>query len=284
MANNLDTQLLLDDTQHQDISPPPIDASKALDPSKLGQDSLRCDGCEPAVDGRIPPLTRSEGLSVDEFEALWPYCFFHSHQPDLYNSDDWSSCRTLNKAISHVVTHAVKRHGLIRGVHHQSRGKSKRYLGQCININQLHHGRRTTCIKRSRIAEWTRDELKFISGTHSGPSVCLRCYTAMASRHDLRLHMNAATLCPDREQLLSKKRKAMILYATFCSDKLPSIWTPPQAKDSSNNLRAVEPPASGSVLTTQGPPMAPVFLSSSRRPGNEGFQYSQTVLKAKSTT
>lgn len=204
-------------------------------------------------------------FSADQFEGLWPYCFFHAHDPEKFETDRWKSCRTPQKAISHVVTHALRRHGLIRGVHRCDQGRLTRYLTVC-RYADLQYTRGRACGKCSRVAEWTREDLK---DPHAGPSVCLRCYSVLRSRVTLWLHIHSHTTCPDQEQLLSKKEKARILYTAFCSADVPPRWIPPPIKsldswgfehpnylsNDSNDVRSARVPSlyhepSSSMVTT----------------------------------
>lgn len=183
--------------------------------------------------GNILHSQSSRRLSDDQFVDLWPYCFFHAYHPGRFASDDWKSCRTPNKAISHVVTHAIRRHGLIRGVHQCGQGRLTKYLTACRDLH-LQETSHFNCLKCKRIAEWTEDDVKSLARTHKGPSVCLRCYAALQSRMDLWLHLHAPVTCPDREQSFTKAKKSRILYEVFCSAYLRPVWNPPPATSLDN--------------------------------------------------
>lgn len=173
----------------------------------------------------------TQSISNRQFESLWQHCFFHAYEPERFATDSWKSCRTPNKAISHVITHTVRRHGLIRGVHQCGQGIVKKYLTVCMN-SRTQKTPGLECDKCQRVAEFTKDEMECLAGTHEGPSVCLRCYSGLQTRMDLWHHLHAPVLCADREKLISKADKSFLFYTVFCSADSPPRWTPPSAMGS----------------------------------------------------
>jgi hypothetical protein len=190
---------------------------------------------EPEVPGGAQNVSGST-LSDDMFEHLWAYCPFLLHDPTTFESE---ACKTKRIAVSHVITHMIQRHRIIRSFRHGACARPGKYLVQCSAEPFNLRG----CARCCRVASWTHDDLAD-NASHVGPAICLRCYEAFDCRKDLWFHLRHSHLCLDKGQLLLKSTKGHLLYKTFCSKDTSPSWIPPnstQSRQSEQNGKAILP-------------------------------------------
>lgn len=173
-------------------------------------------------------------LSDDTFEDLWAYCPFRLHDPTEF---EFEACKTRRIAVSHVITHMIKGHRILRGASHDDSTRPEKYLVLCSSVESYNL---RGCSRCRRVASWTRDDL-VDNASHIGPAICLRCYEAFDRRQDLWFHLRHSPLCLDKGQLLSKSTKAHLLYKTFCSKVTPPSWIPPNSRQSKHSEPNGEP-------------------------------------------
>lgn len=145
-------------------------------------------------------------------------CFFWLSNNAKYSTPGRVACQGRKIEISHIVTHAVDHHGLIRGrdPRHSNRG----YLMSCRK-----HDPETkatgTCGKCKALHEWR--DADFDDPGHHGTTLCLRCWREF-TKSDLKEHL-AGPLCTYMAEQ-PKSTKVYILYTTFCSKDDPPSAPP----------------------------------------------------------
>ncbi|KAK4120053.1 hypothetical protein N657DRAFT_166725 [Parathielavia appendiculata] len=198
-------------------------------------------------DGTNDRLPSSLHLSHDQFESLWPYCPIRLSKPNQDASGTRKSCQTKHKAISHVIQHLTREHGIIRSAPHHNVGETtgkeagqsaskgadqRKYLVQCAWYDGTSApDTASKCRKCNRIADWSDEELDEYRQEHSGPALCVRCYQVFHTRTALRAHLRESDLCPNRGPRLGKPNKAGILYQAFVSADAAPTWRPPSGSE-----------------------------------------------------
>ncbi|KAH6900795.1 hypothetical protein B0T10DRAFT_37564 [Thelonectria olida] len=162
-------------------------------------------------------------LEDDDFEASCEWCPFYLHEPLKHFPKPWTSCTKQRAEISHIITHIVSDHGLIRG--RNSKRKNQRYLTRCSSHKPEKKGK-SDCVTCSRVEDWSERELQ--DEGHEGPAVCLRCYTELGDKRELFHHLQTPSICMYKEDLLMKA-KSKILYKVFCAEnEVPKFRPPPE--------------------------------------------------------
>ncbi|KPM41985.1 hypothetical protein AK830_g4592 [Neonectria ditissima] len=161
---------------------------------------------------------------VDEdFENSCEYCFFYLQEPYKYINKPWTSCGKPRAEISHIVTHAISDHGLIRGVNTQR--KNQRYLTTCATHRSDSTKGKAGCEHCMDVEHWTEEDLA--DEAHEGETVCLRCYTQLPTKRMLYDHLMELNICTYKQDW-PMRRKTRILYSVFCSsDVVPKFAPPP---------------------------------------------------------
>ncbi|KAH8722019.1 hypothetical protein BGZ61DRAFT_198485 [Ilyonectria robusta] len=161
-------------------------------------------------------------LVDEDFEDSCEYCFCYLYEPFKYINKPFTSCGKPRAEVSHILTHAVSDHGLIRG-HHSGR-KSQRYLTRCASHNAETKGK-AACTHCNDVEHWTEEDLA--NEVHAGESVCTRCYAQLPTKADLFRHLNEPNICVYNEDWAMRK-KVRILYSTFCApNEVPKFQPPP---------------------------------------------------------
>lgn len=174
---------------------------------------------------RISEVRRK--LHDEDFRDNAEYCPFYLHDPHKHAQVPFTSCERPRAEISHIISHMVSDHGLLRG-RHLGR-KAQRYITRCASHNPDVKGR-SECHHCNNVQLWMEEDLA--NEEHAGEAVCLRCYEQFLSKADLFRHLNTPGICTYREDLPIHK-KSRILYSTFCSPNTAPIFHPPPG----SNLR-----------------------------------------------
>ncbi|KAL2692109.1 hypothetical protein Neosp_002514 [[Neocosmospora] mangrovei] len=157
-------------------------------------------------------------FSEKDFEGSEETCFFWLHNKAKYSTSGRTACQGRKIEISHIVTHAVDHHGLIRC--RDPRYGNRAYLMSC----QLHDpgikatGSCTTC---KSLHDW--GDVNFDDPDHHGTALCLRCWCGFTKR-EMKEHL-AGPLCAYMAEQ-PKSTKVYILYTTFCSKDVPPTKPP----------------------------------------------------------
>ncbi|KAH8658875.1 hypothetical protein BGZ61DRAFT_540393 [Ilyonectria robusta] len=172
-------------------------------------------------------------LKDDHFENSCEWCPFYLHEPIKYYPTPWTSCTKQRAEISHIITHTVSDHGLIRG--NNSKRRNQRYITGCSSHKAEKKGK-SDCVNCSQVEEWTEGELN--DETHAGPSLYLRCYTQLPTKKDLFFHLQSPSICLYQEDL-PMRGKSRILYSVFCSlSEVPKFRPPPETSAPSRGARS----------------------------------------------
>ncbi|KAM5363691.1 hypothetical protein ACJZ2D_011889 [Fusarium nematophilum] len=182
---------------------------------------------------------KSRLLTGEDFTTACGTCFFWLHKPKLYSSRD--ACHRRKKEISHVITHAIDHHGLIRVM--DPKNESRKFLISCQNHDPTIKAS-GNCAKCLSADQWTETDLA--DPEHSGIALCTRCWCSFDMR-GMKEHM-AEKLCPyNTEQ--PKPNKMCILYTTFCSETHPPSQPP---EDNESDQRSPKSPSRGGQRKRQG--------------------------------
>ncbi|KAI8723863.1 hypothetical protein NCS52_00243100 [Fusarium sp. LHS14.1] len=157
-------------------------------------------------------------FSEKDFEGSEETCFFWLHDNAKYSTSGRTACQGRKIEISHIVTHAVDHHGLIRC--RDPRYGNRAYLMSC----QLHDpGIKATgnCPTCKSLHEW--GDVDFDNPDHHGTTLCLRCWSGFTKR-EMKAHL-AGPLCSYMAEQ-PKSTKVYILYTTFCSKDDPPSAPP----------------------------------------------------------
>ncbi|RKL29959.1 hypothetical protein BFJ72_g11828 [Fusarium proliferatum] len=142
-------------------------------------------------------------------------CFFRLFDPERFSSAERNACYGRKEEVSHIITHAIYHHGLIRGRDPQY--IARKYLASCQSSNPFVKAK-GDCEKCSSLSKWNEED--FTDFTHSGVAICLRCWRKF-DKKEMTEHM-AGPLC-DYNLELPKANKVWTLYTAFCSEtQLPS--------------------------------------------------------------
>ncbi|KAH7009796.1 hypothetical protein EDB80DRAFT_713888 [Ilyonectria destructans] len=167
----------------------------------------------------------SRKLHDEDFRDNVEYCPFYLQEPFMHAQVPFTSCERPRAEISHIISHMVSDHSILRGSH--SVHKSQRYLTRCASDNPDAKGR-SECHHCKNVALWKEEDLA--NEEHAGAAVCVRCYKQFLSKADLFRHLNTPGICTYREDLPMHK-KSRILYSTFCSpNTVPKFQPPPSSK------------------------------------------------------
>ncbi|KAM5349496.1 hypothetical protein ACJ41O_006001 [Fusarium nematophilum] len=161
--------------------------------------------------GGVPQNPKNRLFTEEDFTTDCETCFFWLHNPKLYSSRD--ACTRRKKEISHIATHAIDHHGLIRVT--DPNNESRKFLLSCQNHDPTVKGK-GNCAKCQSAGQWTETDLA--DPEHTGIALCIRCWCSFDMR-GMKEHMTEK-LCPyNTEQ--PKPKKMCILYTTFCSKTHP---------------------------------------------------------------
>ncbi|KAI5467802.1 hypothetical protein BGZ63DRAFT_399350 [Mariannaea sp. PMI_226] len=160
-------------------------------------------------------------LVDSDFEFSMEWCSFYLHEPLKFFHKPWTSCTKQRAEISHIITHMISDHGLIRGCN--SKRKSQRYLTRCKSHNETKKGK-SDCGTCSQVEHWAPEQLN--DQRHAGPSLCLRCYAELGTKEELYQHLHEASICLYQEDL-PMIQKSRILYTVFCSSTEVPKFRPP---------------------------------------------------------
>ncbi|RSL85449.1 hypothetical protein CEP51_003316 [Fusarium floridanum] len=145
-------------------------------------------------------------------------CFFWLHNNAKYSTPGRTACQGRKIEISHIVTHAVDHHGLIRA-------RDPRYVNRGYLMSCRRHDPETkatgNCGKCKSLHEWR--DADFDDQGHHGMTLCLRCWCGFTKR-DMKEHL-AGPLCSYMAEQ-PKSMKVYILYTTFCSKDDPPSAPP----------------------------------------------------------
>ncbi|KAG5799028.1 hypothetical protein H9Q69_001969 [Fusarium xylarioides] len=159
-------------------------------------------------------LSRRSVLPQD-FEDACETCIFWLLSPEQFSPTEWQECRSRKEGISHIISHAIAHHGLIRGRDPQY--PARKYLASCQSYDPFVKAK-GDCVKCSSLSKW--NETDFADFTHHGVVVCLRCWRRFNKR-GMKEHL-ARPLC-DFNAEHPKVKKVWILYTAFCSEtQMPS--------------------------------------------------------------
>ncbi|KAF4500517.1 hypothetical protein FAGAP_3284 [Fusarium agapanthi] len=142
-------------------------------------------------------------------------CFFWLFDPKRFLSVDTHAYSGQSSKMSHLVSHAIDHHGLIRGCDPQY--IARKYLAGCQSSNSFVKVK-GDCVKCSSLSEW--NDRDFADFTHHGVAVCLRCWRKF-DKKEMKEHMARPLYDYNTEQ--PKAKKVWSLYTAFCSEtQLPS--------------------------------------------------------------
>ncbi|KAG9499206.1 hypothetical protein J7337_010025 [Fusarium musae] len=147
-----------------------------------------------------------------EFEDACETCIFWLLSPEKFSSTEWQECRSRKEGISHIISHAIAHHGLIRGRDPQY--PARKYLASCQSSDPFVN-MKGDCVKCGSLSEW--NEADFADFTHHGVVLCLRCWQRF-DKKEMNEHL-AGPLC-DFSAEHPKAKKVWILYTAFCSETL----------------------------------------------------------------
>ncbi|RTE68917.1 hypothetical protein BHE90_016704 [Fusarium euwallaceae] len=213
-------------------------------------------------------ISTQSTLTESHFEGFTQFCFFAAFQPQKFAEK--AAYLGRKTEISHIITHAIDHHGLIRCS--QGNHDRRKYITVCRSDRQLPSSA-TDCPKCRKVQTW--EDGDFEDGEHAGNAICLRCWRSFTKR-ELNAHLKGPPCSYNAEQ--PKARKVMILYTTFCSDSKPPTQPPRQASPGQlrKRKRTLEPPplcnVSSPVTTT------PVTLTIQR---NEDLAWPFSLKKMK---
>ncbi|KAF4966809.1 hypothetical protein FSARC_5554 [Fusarium sarcochroum] len=154
-------------------------------------------------------------VSHEHFEDACETCFFWLFDPEQFSSSERHACCGRKDEISHIITHAVDHHGLVRGK--DPRNHSRKYLTSCQTYSPFMKAK-GNCPECSSLYKWKNGD--FMDPAHQGVVLCLRCWRKF-DKKEMQDHMAGPMCAYNTEQ--AKSKKVCILYTTFCSEtKLPS--------------------------------------------------------------
>lgn len=154
-------------------------------------------------------LARRSVLPQD-FDGAYKICIFWLLSPEHFSSTEWQICRNRKESISHIISHVIDHHGLIRG--HDPQNPARRYLASCQSSNPFVKAN-GDCAKCSSLDEWNDGD--FADLTHHGIVLCLRCWRKF-DKKEMKEHM-AGPLC-DSNMDKPRAQKLWSLYTAFCSE------------------------------------------------------------------
>ncbi|EWZ78821.1 hypothetical protein FOWG_16980 [Fusarium oxysporum f. sp. lycopersici MN25] len=154
--------------------------------------------------------SRAHGLVTPrDFKCAVKTCFFYLYKPWRIPAPR-EACSRPKEEISHIITHAIDHHGLIRGTDPQQ--SSRKYLASCWKFDNFSNTK-GKCEKCSSLHDWS--DMDFANRDHGGVALCLRCWDTF-DKKDMQSHV-AGPLC-NYNAARPKEEKLCKLYATFCSD------------------------------------------------------------------
>ncbi|KAF5021725.1 hypothetical protein F66182_6226 [Fusarium sp. NRRL 66182] len=167
-------------------------------------------------------------VSQEDFENACHICFFWLFAPERFSSDDRHACYGRKTEISHIISHVIDHHGLIRG--RDPKNDSRRYLTRCQKYDPFIK-QKGSCGKCNSLYEWSVGD--FMDTAHRGIALCLRCWCRF-DKKEMQHHLDGPLCTYNTEQ--PKAKKVYILYTTFCSEtKKPSQPPEPMASGRSNH-------------------------------------------------
>ncbi|KAM0251780.1 hypothetical protein ACHAP5_001442 [Fusarium lateritium] len=139
-------------------------------------------------------------VSHNDFVDRCETCPFWLHDPNQFSTNERQACYGRKEEVSHIVTHVLDHHGLIRGK--DPKQPSRSYLASC----QTHDPsiKKGNCEKCKSLHNWKDED--FADSEHHGIALCLRCWCRF-DKKGMQTHV-AEPLCDyNSEQLKQKKTK-----------------------------------------------------------------------------
>ncbi|KAJ4131700.1 hypothetical protein NW768_005896 [Fusarium equiseti] len=156
-----------------------------------------------------------KGLSHDDFNDVCEICPFWLLDPILFSNIERPACSNRKEEMSHIITHLIDHHGLVRG--NDPKNASRKYLASCQTYSPSVKAK-GNCPKCSSLHQWK--DSGPVDPKHNGVVLCMRCWSKF-DKDGMQDHL-AGPLCPYKAEQ-PKPKKMCILYTTFCSnDKPPS--------------------------------------------------------------
>jgi hypothetical protein len=179
--------------------------------------SLSSEGTSLQTTQRDGPLSdrADKELSHDDFNDVCEICPFWLLNPIQFSNIERPACSNRKEEMSHIITHLIDHHGLVRG--NDPKNASRKYLASCQTYSPSVKAK-GNCLKCSSLHQW-KDSGPVDPG-HNGVVLCMRCWSKF-DKDGMQDHL-AGPLCPYKAEQ-PKPKKMCILYTTFCSnDKPPS--------------------------------------------------------------
>ncbi|KAF5574606.1 hypothetical protein FPCIR_13518 [Fusarium pseudocircinatum] len=164
----------------------------------------------------------SRPVLPQDFEGACETCIFWLLSPEQFPPTEWQECHSRKEGISHIISHTIAHHGLIRGRDPQF--PARKYLASCQSFDPFVKAK-GDCVKCSSLSEW--NETDFTDFAHHGFVLCLRCWQRF-DKKEMQEHL-AGPLC-DFNPEHSKAKKVWILYTSFCS-KTHMPTKPPESME-----------------------------------------------------
>ncbi|KAF5676876.1 hypothetical protein FDENT_9390 [Fusarium denticulatum] len=210
LAAGLSLEALVDKPQR--VRRQTRDPSSSLSYSEPSSSSAQCD--------EVASSLASRSVLPQDFEDACETCIFWLLSPEQFPPTEWQECHSRKEGISHIISHAIAHHRLIRGRDPQY--PARKYLASCQSSDPFMKAK-GDCVKCSSLSEW--NEIDFADFAHHGIVLCLRCWRRF-DKKGMQEHL-AGPLC-DFNPEHSKAKKVWILYTAFCSEtQLPT--KPPQS-------------------------------------------------------
>jgi hypothetical protein len=170
----------------------------------------------------------------EDFKDACETCFFWMYSPDHFSSVERHACSGRKEEISHIITHAINQHGLVRG--RDPKNPSRKYLASCQTHDPLVKAK-GDCTKCSSLHEWNDGD--FADPKHDGAVVCLRCWCKFG-KQEMKEHIDGPLCDYNSEQ--PKAKRLWVLYTAFCSEtQLPS--RPPRNMPPRKLRKSSHPPS-----------------------------------------
>lgn len=239
------------------ISPTSSNTANSAQPATVLSLEASADGTYEVVN-----TFASRRLSPEDFEDAVEYCIFRLFSPENFSPMERPACSNRKEEMSHIVTHIIDHHGLIRG--NDPRNASRKYLASCQTSNPFVKAK-GICEKCSSIYKWNDED--FADSAHYGIVLCMRCWYTF-NKKEMQDHM-AGPLCAYNAEK-PKREKVYNLYTAFCSETRPPS-TPPRQSISPSDQQSLPSPSESSSslgLSTPGELLEPLLSPNLDKPAD----------------
>ncbi|KAM0479673.1 hypothetical protein ACHAP7_005463 [Fusarium lateritium] len=139
-------------------------------------------------------------VSHKDFVDRCETCPFWLHDPEQFSTSERQACYGRKEAVSHIVTHVLDHHGLIRGK--DPKNPSRSYLASCYTQPSIKA--KGNCEKCSFLHNWKDED--FADSEHHGIALCLRCWCRF-DKKGMQTHVAEPLCVYNSEQWKQKKTK-----------------------------------------------------------------------------